>query len=993
MAQERTVPDDVREQIHFDTLWSQVQETIQAHSGKLWTDPSEHDPGVTLLQALTFIVADVSYRHTLPLIDLLTPEEQPPEKTQDPEWQQRDSLITPVYGPQRALTCGPVTLDDYRRALLDLTVDERGSRRFCLLDAQLEPATFDARYRYQYDLKTLEFRFPMQPDPSDYVLAGSYQLWAVPHPEISPSDASAAVDAFFQAHRNLCESIPQTCWVKPAPVPLQLVIDVDDDLTDDQAVSLAAKVVMTVEHWFNAPVEHVSANELTAQGYAVDTVYCGPKLEHGWMTQLPTLVDYRQARVLDVRRLAIPLQALTEVKRVSAVALKGKDSTQFTVPPEHYPLVWRKKDGKRDLDQLLENGGGLQFRKRGQQFPVGKELLENELNKLDCQAQQPARQRERPKQMPYGQYRDPARYRSAGSYLPACYGLQQVWDTLTTVPDAPSKIATRESVRQLMLFLLPFEQWLVNRCVQLAQLPSVLSFDRREDPKPESSMPDTPLIWGDGQLPAYARGKKEVLAPEDEPSRDNARWILDDYIDELSKCADKASRDNEKELQILNYLLGYFGAGRAERTLLKVSSTEFRRVQQAYLRQITALTYDRAAISISEPSALQRRIAARLGMGPRLFSGQGFKDIRREDVPFYLIEHRELLPVAPAFEDLRRDWQDIQVIKHDRPKDLLTLTLVAGSGAERLQKGQLIDLIPKDHDKETIPLLANVVHDVSTTGSGYTVEIDLKQHHRLQGSAESIVADYQKGKLWQWKFSPVWLKRKVYDLMYQPSYQTIISRLKDNPAQKRRVLWVESFPDDLLPGTTITLNKFDTKQPMLPPDLHTATIVQIDPVAGCVLAQWEGSDDWPTDKTYLWKWSAPYKQDLFELTLSVVLPRERLRQDPVADPMAVDRWVRGILADEVPSHLTFQLHWLNDVDFQSFGTLYQQWQQEGQPAGDLSYRLLDLLSIGYAPIDNRTGVGIAHILDEKSQEELTMWTRPNNVDTLKSTLVFYVEKD
>ncbi|WP_082743693.1 MULTISPECIES: FG-GAP repeat protein [unclassified Burkholderia] len=100
----------VKEQIHFDSLLAQAQDVLVAQAAKTWTDKEEHDPGITLLQALCFGVADLAYRHTLPLPDLLTPANPVPGT----------GIFPIVFGPQQALTCGPVTEDDYRRALLDL---------------------------------------------------------------------------------------------------------------------------------------------------------------------------------------------------------------------------------------------------------------------------------------------------------------------------------------------------------------------------------------------------------------------------------------------------------------------------------------------------------------------------------------------------------------------------------------------------------------------------------------------------------------------------------------------------------------------------------------------------------------------------------------------------------------------------------------------------------------------------------------------------------
>ncbi|WP_225815080.1 hypothetical protein, partial [Photorhabdus antumapuensis] len=77
--------------------------------------------------------SDLAYRHSLPLRDLLTPkkEQQPPD----------DGIFPQEFGPQQMLTCGPITTEDYRRALLDLhssdAVSEKSTGYFFFNDVQL----------------------------------------------------------------------------------------------------------------------------------------------------------------------------------------------------------------------------------------------------------------------------------------------------------------------------------------------------------------------------------------------------------------------------------------------------------------------------------------------------------------------------------------------------------------------------------------------------------------------------------------------------------------------------------------------------------------------------------------------------------------------------------------------------------------------------------------------------------------------------------------
>ncbi|MFM0067279.1 hypothetical protein [Paraburkholderia aspalathi] len=998
MAESDKVSAEVLEQIHFDTLWAQVQATLQTYAGlqagePRWSDFSEHDPGVTMLEALSYVTSDVSYRHTLPLVDLLTPKDQ---KAVDPV-SETDSerrhvpaagsglaggIFAPVFGPERALTCGPVTLDDYRRALLDLTVSFSGSTYFCFDDVQMQCEQEGEGYRYSFDAATLEFRFPVQPAPGDYVIRGGYQLWVVRNAMVPRDLAQTALDRFFGDHRNLCESPPTVSWLEPFPVPLSLTLEVMDDFVEKDAPALMAKLALEVDGWFRPPVQRARAGELRQQGQAGETIYTGPRLAHGWITQLPPVVDYTTARTVDLRPLAGQLQTLTEIAYVADMHLPDQKQAPVTVRVGAYPLVWGKPDGTIDTAKVI---GQLLLRKQGQALIVTKDALDAELTKLEAQRAGEALRDEVNRSVPYGNNRALERYVSALSLLPACYGLQQVWKT----PDAPesassSTVATVYTARQLLLYLLPFEQWLANRCDQLAKLWQVLSFDRRNGDDPGAPGPFLPpVVWG------AAEKLCEFNEEADEPAHDNAKWILDEFSGRsgpvnartnLERQVVAQARDNEKELAILDYLLGYFGEQRAERTLLQViaadgepgstpdSETEFRWVQQGYLRQITELGYGRAAINVSRASALQRRIAARLGVGSELFQEKKFTDFTQA-LPFYLIEHRELLPAAPSIPALQQDWQFITAAEVDAvtPPTQLKLTV---EGATWLAAGQLVDLRPHhDADPTAMPILANVIHTFDK-GSNQII-IDLKQQGgRLAVEAKTIAQAYKDHHpetaewRWQWKLSPVWLRRRLYTFAYTAAeVDGVVPSHLTPKGVHQRVLWVRSFPDVVIPGVSIHI-QHESGKPA--PDQYTGKVIDIDAAAGCLLV--EADITWPDDNVsrYQWKWAAPYDIDLFAMTVSVVLPRDFLPPTKIADPLAIDTWVRQVIAKEVPSHMTFQLHWLNRTDYDNFARYYRQWQADGRGIGDLSNKLLDLLAIGYAPVDDRLGVSFVHIVGDET---------------------------
>ena len=81
---------------------------IEQMGSRLWTDYNLHDPGITLLEALAYVITDLAYRTGWDITDLLAPA---PGGT---------SPNQAFYTARRVLTINPWTTDDFRRLLIDL---------------------------------------------------------------------------------------------------------------------------------------------------------------------------------------------------------------------------------------------------------------------------------------------------------------------------------------------------------------------------------------------------------------------------------------------------------------------------------------------------------------------------------------------------------------------------------------------------------------------------------------------------------------------------------------------------------------------------------------------------------------------------------------------------------------------------------------------------------------------------------------------------------
>src|ERR1700743_1572461 len=77
-------------------------------TSKYWTDYNVHDPGITTLEALMYALMDLGYRTNLPIADLLA---RPPGETGND---------TNFFTAAQMLGCEPMTVTDYRKALMDI---------------------------------------------------------------------------------------------------------------------------------------------------------------------------------------------------------------------------------------------------------------------------------------------------------------------------------------------------------------------------------------------------------------------------------------------------------------------------------------------------------------------------------------------------------------------------------------------------------------------------------------------------------------------------------------------------------------------------------------------------------------------------------------------------------------------------------------------------------------------------------------------------------
>jgi len=928
MSNNDTIFPIVKNHIQFESLLLQAMRAIDVYASKSWSNTDEHDPGITLLQALCYNASDVAYRTSLPLTDLLTPA---------PEDQIEGAGIFPLsFGPQRALTCGPISVDDYRRALLDLTWTDGADEYFCFDNVSMVREPEAARYRYWYnpDKRVYSFTYPDDDDSIEISLLGNCYLYLQPtrETEANKQAAQAVLDAYLRDHRNLGEAVSRVIWLVPKDVMVKMVIQLQDNV--DASTSIAAifaDIYTVTEQYITPPVIHCSTQQLQDQGLSNEEIYQGPYLINGWIPQLPPELDYANPATINLARLVNGLLAIDGVKNIQLLGTQTstpEDPWEWTADaPGGYPRLWGD-----DPIAVLASDTMVRLIAHGIDCTATVEEIVDHLTAAKKVHNPPVT-------LEYGRWRNPAAYHPVTDKLPPCYGLQQL-------PATPAQT-------QFHQFVLPFEQLLANGCKQLALLPNLLAFDRDIND----------VVWGE-QWPFTEPSISDVIFREYSPA-------IKEY---LRAC----SKDYDKELSYVDYLLSYFNAKVAPR-VFNIAPLNFMSSQQGYLSKIADLTYQRANIRIDKVSALQQRIAARLGIGgAEIFN----ENAPLDKLPFYVVEHRALLPVYP--DPYYNTLQTPEELEAD--ERYLTVVMPQASVAP-LRVGQLVDLILTRNE---VPRTIRALMIVRINVDEHSFSLSISSNAELQRYLREIL---DQANTVQWHNCPVWLEDMNYPLVYDDNQ-------RDLPQSQRRLT---SSPQSPYPAM-VQLNDELTIKYHIAPDLLTDSplartelkvrVVEADNIASTLVVEKLSGGEFPAaDQTqgYLWYFDSESNatRDRFSFIVSVVFNRDQL-DHLTSDIYATNSWMRDTILEEFPSYISMMMHWLPYDQFNNFAYTYNTWQNSGAPLGDASYSLMRMLTLGCIP-SSLTGIGAMYIATDEQRlqvvgEEGDQW----NSAVIVEDELFYV---
>ncbi len=602
--------------LDYASLRREAIHQLERMAGGLWTDFNAHDPGITILEQLCYALTELTYRIDFPVPDLLA------DGGRDPY---RD-----LYTPAQVLTSGPVTLVDLRKLVLDVV----GVR-----NAWIEPVA-ELKVPLGYSQEGQEISIPSAGDAHLTEPVGLKGLYRVlidfddsdSDPRL-PSSAAEEVACRLHAHRNLCEDFEALVPLESKDVKILARVEIGPV---DDAERVFLEICHAISEYLSPAVPFASLPEMQEAGKAIDEIFDGPLLDHGFI-DTGALNRLERRTSIYTSDLIAAIMSVAGVRAVRAISVAIDDK-----PPQAWALDLPPNTAPRfnlEESQITLIRGGLESPVVVNQF---KALYGKQFATSRARVQLTAEERDLIP--PAGRDRRVGNYFSIMHQFPAVYGIGS-----TGLPESASP-ERKAQAKRLKAYLLFFDQLLANEFAQLAQVKDLFSFRADSATTYSSQTIDDPTLALD-----------EVRTTDLSP--DHAR-----ALQEMTEPSLESTAPEERKNRFLNHLLARFaeefsqyslffndartkrdgsGSRQVNLTELVTERQKFLRKliedKQAFLRRYPRVSSGRGAgfnyLAPPGPdniSGLEERLRLKLGIGT---GGAG-------DAPFHLVEHILLRPMS-----------------------------------------------------------------------------------------------------------------------------------------------------------------------------------------------------------------------------------------------------------------------------------------------------------------------------------------------------------
>ena len=245
-----------------------------------WTDFNAHDPGVTILEALTLALNDLSYRSSAAMADLLTrPGGVAP------------SLEGAMFPAEVILPNAPTTVDDYRKLILENIPGVRNvwlnmvhqTLRIPYIPNKVTSGStiLDGYYDVLVELEDID---SLRNDAEILSVVARDIDGNLIAEEINEKNAERlythCIRTFLTKHRNLCENFRNITFLKPVEVGLCAEIEIDSDI---DVRSILQDIFDRMYDYVCPTILFHTVEDLLSSGREAEGIFSGEKPSLGFI--------------------------------------------------------------------------------------------------------------------------------------------------------------------------------------------------------------------------------------------------------------------------------------------------------------------------------------------------------------------------------------------------------------------------------------------------------------------------------------------------------------------------------------------------------------------------------------------------------------------------------------------------------------------------------------------------------------------------------------
>ena len=413
----------------YEELHKEALEILQKLCGDVWTDYNEHDPGITLLENISYAITEDAYKANLPVEDLLHSSKKEPLVSGD----------NGFFTASDILTTSPITFNDYRKIWIDQIQNVK--------NIWIYPVD-----NYDKELNNIKGLLHV------YIEKSKYHTNKVLEERENEKMINDIVKIYHE-NRNLCEELYAIEIYKPLLLNIECEIVLSDMVDAEEAL---ANILHCVNNHLAPEISYHSLSQLQEEGLSTNEIFNGPNLLNGFIKDESLKEPLNTVNISEVIKAIATLPGIVNINYFS---LNYRDENthemvsikdQFTVPKNTTVRVAFPSSNKK---LVFENSGitflpDLQDTKKQLSF----------IQALTASKFKAASNSENNISIPTGKNLDINYHFPIRKQLPEIYGIGDRGISSNATP------LRQAQAKQLKAYLLPFDQLIVNFLAQLSNI-------------------------------------------------------------------------------------------------------------------------------------------------------------------------------------------------------------------------------------------------------------------------------------------------------------------------------------------------------------------------------------------------------------------------------------------------------------------------------------------------------------------------------------------